>query len=432
MPYLSSGRHSLVADVLLYIFCYCDIRSILVLSQSSRHFHDIGFSKQVWLTLLSDLHRHNCIDLLPGQHLNQLLPKELVSLARRTVSGPPSWSDPSGTVVAHQVVLRSSITNPIHTGNRCLDRSTKLLSGGQFVLFQHQGTLECLSTDSGKHIWQYHGPVENVTVKSFAAEVVDEGQAAIIMVGVRTSDHHKQNFVEILRLDLRTGSAKTLIQERTPETSYDNPFSGFKICGDFAIADVKKTDYILIFKLSAGLYKCLTEPLQCHDIDLIPGHLLVLQTVTVESPPIEHAFRFTSLPSPLQEDLSTLWFFFSSTRIDVNWSLSHKYHMTHDRSKGTPLSIDLVAMYATDKTYPPDYFTTDALLNVSYSGHAEYFSRWSLEGRILSFASPDEDDDIPIDLPGRGQSAHLSPYSGALTYATEDDPDEKIFVNHYA
>ncbi|RDB16905.1 hypothetical protein Hypma_002540 [Hypsizygus marmoreus] len=461
MSYLSPDRPLLVDDVLLQIFCFCDILSILVLSQSSHHFHDLAFSKQVWLTLLSDLHRRNFIDLLPEQHLNQLTSNELVDLAKRTVSGPRSWSCPAGPTITHQVVFTSSITNLEDPSNYYSNCGIRLLSGGQFVLFQHQATLECLSINGGKHVWQYRGSWEDYEVRSFAAEVVDEGQAVIIMVGVRISDQHRRNFVEILRLDLRMGSAKTLVLEPAPNTLDESPFTGFKICGDFAIANVQVADYILMFRLSTGTSKRF-KALGLQEIDLIPGHLLVLtpnpthvlatlelcvwsldslfestvhnplvtdissiSTVTIDAP-INCAARLTSLPSPIHNDSSTLWICVKSTGRDQAGSLLHKYHISH--AKGHPLSVELVATVKLDESHPTACYVRIPL-NISYSGRAEFFNHSSQQQRSFSFTSPD--DDIPLDLPGCGYYIHMSSYSGALTYVTEHVWDERIYVNYY-
>ncbi|RDB28118.1 hypothetical protein Hypma_001468 [Hypsizygus marmoreus] len=449
--HLSPDRPSLVDDVLLRIFCSCDIHSILALSQSSRHFHNLALSKQVWLTVLSDLHRRNFIDLLPGQQLDQLSALELVNLARRTVRGPRSWTDPAGPLIAKQLVVKSSITDPDHPNNIGYLNEVKLLSGGRYILFQHQDTLECLAVEDGKHIWQYRGHWESFNVLKFAAEVVDEGKAVIIMVGIRTYDT-KQNFVEILRLDFSTGSATTLIKEKTPKTTYDNVFSSMKICGDFAVTTVDNTLHILIFKLSTRSYKAMKDMDTSIVVDLIPGYLLHMTSykaleisirsmealfqstapklhikditpvkiVTVAGPGINSDYVLSAHPSPLREDSSTLWVLTSS---DQPKSSFYKYRILHPKTG--PPSIELVATRDVNKAYP----LSDEAINVSYAGNVEIFRYSRQQEYFFSLAS--NGDHTNIDLPDRGTYIHMSPYSGALTYVTEDVWDEKIFVNYY-
>ncbi|RDB21907.1 hypothetical protein Hypma_010969 [Hypsizygus marmoreus] len=452
----------LVDDVLLRIFCSCNIHVILTLSQSSRHFHDLAFSKQVWLAVLSDLQRRNFIDLLPGQQLNQLTSNELVNLAKRAVLGPRSWTDTSRPRIASQFILKSSITDPDNGNNIADENKAELLPGGQFLLFRHQETLECLTVQEGKHLWQYRGPWVNSNVQAFAAVVTDDGRACIIIVGIRTyalygeDDELNQNYVEILHLDFSTGSATTLIRERVPKTIYDNAFSGLKICGDFAIAAVRHANYILVFKLSTRSYKPLADSTGLHLIDLIPGHVLLLtpnyalktveiwiwsieslfesiehspritdiapvMKVAVEGVIVHQAYRLSVHPSPLWKDSSTLWVLVSSTRSNPPASLFHKYRISHP--KGGLLSVNLVSTTKVDKAYP----ISDRLLNVSHAGNVEVFD--NREEHFFSLTSPGEH--IDIDLPDRGNYIHMSPYSGALTYVTNDVYDEKIFVNYY-
>jgi hypothetical protein len=64
----------------------------------------------------------------------------------------------------------------------------KLLPGGRFVLFTNFRQLRCWSVAEDKLVWEYKGDWKSsmASVDEFAAEVIDEGRAAVIAVGVST------------------------------------------------------------------------------------------------------------------------------------------------------------------------------------------------------------------------------------------------------
>lgn len=125
------------------------------------------------------------LDLPPGQSLENFSVSELVDLAKRTVLGPETWSQHSKPVIAQKTIVYPNIS----PGNDLDDflhlyNEVKLLPGGKWVLFRRNWTLECWNVAENTLIWGYHSPSEADVLDS--AEVVDGGQAAVIIMGQST------------------------------------------------------------------------------------------------------------------------------------------------------------------------------------------------------------------------------------------------------
>jgi hypothetical protein len=126
------------------------------------------------------LHGRGLINPFSGQSFQGFSVNELIDLTKRTVHGPRSWSTrDSPPAVAHQIVLHPSIPS-----EDIVDRDRAvLLFGGRFVLFSYSGILKCWSVLEDRLIWEYKGQGSSF-VKEFSTQLVDEGQAVMIVIGV--------------------------------------------------------------------------------------------------------------------------------------------------------------------------------------------------------------------------------------------------------
>jgi hypothetical protein len=120
--------------------------------------------------------------------LHQFSTEELVNLAKRMAQGPQTWSHShsSRPLIARQKVLHPQIY--LGPGMLEWENEPKLLSGSQYVLFNSRQTLECWSVAEDRLIWTHQSQWEFAMVLQFAAEVVDDGQAAVILIGQRTTN----------------------------------------------------------------------------------------------------------------------------------------------------------------------------------------------------------------------------------------------------
>lgn len=163
-------------------------------SQTNRLLHGLAFSRQVWLALLSDLHARLFIDLFPGRRLTEHTTAELINLAKRAVCGPQSWSGThlSGPCVSRQITLN---LGRVDSSNYVWGGPVKLLAGGQFILFQSSTALECRNIAENGIIWEYRcewNTERYMWAMPFVADVVDEGRAVNILIGIRTLEQRRR------------------------------------------------------------------------------------------------------------------------------------------------------------------------------------------------------------------------------------------------
>ncbi|GLB33263.1 hypothetical protein LshimejAT787_0101560 [Lyophyllum shimeji] len=449
-------------DVLLKIFSFCDIATVVAISETTRHFHTLASSRQVWLSLIRELHQRNFLHLEREKGLEDLTKPELVALAKRVVFGPRSFSSESGKdglKVTRQIILKPTI--PLGPGILDWENETLLLPNSDFVLFRHLH-FECIDVASDKVIWRHTGHWSGYKVQVFTAELVDEGTAAIIVAGIRTYERDRQNFVEVLRLDFETGTSTSLLLRNAPNTDFDNPFRRLRMSGDFVVATIgsRQSATIFVLQLSTGLCCTVDVPAQPVDIDLVPGHLIMLwdsdefgelhlgvwglhnliqsatstgaiRTPISTFPPIHSetmdvsnfpglSFRMSCHPSPLHTDSSRLWVLISTTSVPSNGSprtLLRKYHVTHPRSRA--ISIRSVAQWEHADSFPIPTESSE----ISYGGWVETY----YGGQHFYSLASDEPCIKNLDLPNRGDFTHLSPYSLALTYSTYDS----VVINYY-
>ncbi|GLB37898.1 hypothetical protein LshimejAT787_0409490 [Lyophyllum shimeji] len=444
-------------DVLLNILSFCDISTVIAISETSRHLYTVASAREVWRVLLDELHRRNFVDLEPGKRLEDLTQSELVDLARRTVLGPPSFSFESGKdglKLARQIILKQEV----HHGPGILDweNETLLLPRSNYVLFRHL-EFDCIDVARDKLIWRYTGPCNHYKVQAFTAKLVDDGRAAIIAVGIRTYEEYRQNLVEVLRLDLTTGSSTTLVLRTAPNTEHDNPFNRLRINGDFVVASLGSTNPydIFVLRVSTGRCRSLHVPMDELDIDVLPGHLITLrsgnqpntltlaifelltlvqddartdteQIMPVISETIDVArapnpkFRISCHLSPLYVDSSRLWILISAgprPPAEPPSTILCKYHVSH--FPGYAISIRSKARWEhAGVIFPLPLGSSE----ISYAGWVETY----YGGQHLYSLASNEPCVKNLDLPGRGDLTHLSPYSCAITYYQYD-----TIVMHY-
>lgn len=153
--------------------------------QTCKHLHALGFNKHVWVVLLQDLHARFFIDLPPGQRLSDFSASELVSLAKRAVHGPQSWSR---LRLYPLLPTRQHILHSKRPSRRSLlfyaDKEVTLLPGGHHVLFNNNNILECWNVAENRLIWTHeNSSAEGIRcVLDFAAEVVDNHRAVNIIM----------------------------------------------------------------------------------------------------------------------------------------------------------------------------------------------------------------------------------------------------------
>jgi len=474
-------RTLLCDDVLLDILCFSDISTVISVSQTSKYFYILAFSKEVWLALISTLHARNFIDYFPGQQgFRELSTDALVDLAKRTVQGPRSWSVPTyqdpSSGIARQLVLNANL-QPKLPHLRLIDEA-RLLPGGQLVLFANQGRLRCCRVTRNAPIWEYRGHwTSPYYVRDFAAEVIEDGEAVMIAVGISVTSpfssscyHH---FVDVIRLDVLRGTSHSVFSHQLPETTTETVSFSVKICGDFAVVRLGQ-----LYLLGLSSQSCRQFPQNqsvkwrrnC-EVELIHGHAITLehdnftkttclqvwnlhslmallkkqrnhpQIVPLFSeiispiPEVNPSLRLSVHASPLQDGLFIIWVVVDdSTTVAIQ-----KYNLTSLASRG---SLRLSLKRKETCTSRGGRFHVSKDSSISYAGHAcvpSDGSRLRDMWPLMDYISYTNDAEMrlvrdkrrennlqpapqPVALSWHGSvpvpksHVHLSAYSGALTF----------------
>lgn len=76
----------------------------------NKQFRAVALAKQLWISLLRNLHLRGLIDLAPGENFERYSTTDLIDEVKRLVLGPKTWSPAwsSGAVVGRQTVLHFS------------------------------------------------------------------------------------------------------------------------------------------------------------------------------------------------------------------------------------------------------------------------------------------------------------------------------------
>jgi hypothetical protein len=149
--------------------------------QTCKQLRDVALDKQVWLALIRDLEARLFLDRPPGQHLSDLSTAELIGWAKRAVCGPHSWAHAARPTISRQHVVHIAAMRPATHEQAFWNMTAKLLPGGRYVLFIHWWVLECWNVAEDRLMWRYE-PQEGAAVFHFDADIVDNGQAVVILI----------------------------------------------------------------------------------------------------------------------------------------------------------------------------------------------------------------------------------------------------------
>ncbi|KAF8208784.1 hypothetical protein K438DRAFT_287286 [Mycena galopus ATCC 62051] len=231
-------------DIIRSIFSFCDIYRVLSMSRTNKYLRPLSLDRLVWVDLVASLWRKGFVDQLSLSDIQASSQEALVDLVKSLLTGPASWTGPvipksrwfrlarSPTCPIVQVGAKYAVHPPGVLPSNL--KQPKLLNGGEYVLFNNV-TLECWNVRRDELVWAYDRGGPEFQVAEFAAEVVDEGDSVNLIVCERSWTHsgNDQSLVQILKLDLTTGSSTPLLQKQNPDGKVYN-FIDARISGDIA------------------------------------------------------------------------------------------------------------------------------------------------------------------------------------------------------
>ncbi|KAJ7511432.1 hypothetical protein B0H11DRAFT_2269141 [Mycena galericulata] len=221
-------------DVLLHIFKYLDVASVLRSTRVSSACKSLAQSKHVWLALVFDLGSRHLLDLPPRDALLRFSTTQLIEEVKRAVFGPRTWAanSPSAPTVRRHIHVSTGLFPP---------SEPTLLSGDKHLLVQRRNGCEIWDIAEGRRIWVRDGILRSQVV----AQLVHDGTELLIVLctgqtPLMTMDPALMNFKLIIHtflLDLKTDSERPMLPVQLPRACPD--FSEPIITDDIWAADVQ-------------------------------------------------------------------------------------------------------------------------------------------------------------------------------------------------
>ncbi|KAF7349486.1 hypothetical protein MSAN_01738900 [Mycena sanguinolenta] len=261
-------------DIIFSIFACCDIASVVSVSQTCRDLHALAFEKSVWLVLLDDLRRRCILDRNCTPNIDTLSTAEMIDIVKRLITGPQTWSPEELDSVA-EISRKITLHPTIAAASKWI--VPQLLRSGRYVLFLNLYRLECWSVLDDRLVWTHTFPLDDMEVYGFAAEEAD-ADVKIMVCFTAFLNAETRSYVEIVDLDLQTGTHNSLLVARVPNSDDTDPFSRPAVCG--ALAAVRLSVDLGELYMIVNWRKKLYLVLQANDLNtrlhgaLIPGHIL--------------------------------------------------------------------------------------------------------------------------------------------------------------
>ncbi|KAF7353552.1 hypothetical protein MSAN_01545100 [Mycena sanguinolenta] len=295
MPFEALGE-----DVLLGIFCLCDISTVLAVSGINQALRRIALSKQLWLALVLDTKFRDALKLPPPNraHLECLSTEELIAVVKNAVNGPCSiWDsaldESSVTMTSFQIPLNDVENRP----------EARLLPGARYLVLHSTSTtqqgLYLYDVWSGRRVWHRLMQAQ----KMCEVDLVPGGAIARVFF-VQTVDHLSTYMLHVEEVDLKTGASHELFNFSLDRTVFGA--TPCAIVGDFLLATLVHSHSLLaLINWRASTFVSFSRDGLSY-VQLIPGY--ILSTYRETSPPHGHILAATALEAfsdrwqPLPDD----------------------------------------------------------------------------------------------------------------------------------
>ncbi|KAJ6449206.1 hypothetical protein C8R45DRAFT_147174 [Mycena sanguinolenta] len=241
----------LAPEVIFAILARCDIASVVSVGQTCQYLHALAFDKSVWKGLLDNLQRRAILDQNCTPRLETLSTDEMIGVVRRILTGPLTWSAQDIDSDSAPEVTKTITLHPIGNAPRALGWGSraKLLPSGRYILFYNSGVLECWNVTDDKMVWRYTTAMEHAEVYDFTAEEREIESTIVILICIRIilHDHEQLNYVEIVSVDLQSGTQNHLLTARAPDSdpAYDTSLSDPAMCGNLAAVNTDRQHMII-------------------------------------------------------------------------------------------------------------------------------------------------------------------------------------------
>ncbi|KAJ7116123.1 hypothetical protein C8R43DRAFT_1155066 [Mycena crocata] len=205
-------------DVLLHIFTYLDVASVLRWARVSSTCNRLAHSKHVWLAILLDLGSRRIVDLPQWEAFQCFSTTQLIEEVKRAAFGPRTWAANSSS----PPTVRRQIHASMSELESCPPSEPTLLSGDKHLLVKRGTGCEIWDIVEGRRIWARDGILRS----QVAAQTVHDGAELLIVVctgqaPILTIDPALLNcqiVVQVSLIDLKSNSVKRLPPLKLPRT----------------------------------------------------------------------------------------------------------------------------------------------------------------------------------------------------------------------
>ncbi|KAJ7276867.1 hypothetical protein C8J57DRAFT_1310600 [Mycena rebaudengoi] len=270
-------------DVLLRIFTYLDIASVLQSARVSSACKKLAQSKHVWLAIVLDLGYRHLLDLPRRDTLLQFSTMQLIEEVKRAVLGPRTWAADSSSVPTVRRKIHLDTSGP---GSSPPSEPT-LLSGDKHLLVQRGTGCEIWDIAEGRRIWARDGIIRD---QVFAQPVHDGTELLIVLctgqpqIWELTLDPALLNcklLVQVFLLDLKTNLERQMPPIQLPRTCTE--FSDPVIADNIWCATIKwfvqNGDFykgVFLVNWRETKFVLLHHSVQLLHKNILCGHLLAL------------------------------------------------------------------------------------------------------------------------------------------------------------
>ncbi|KAJ6590306.1 hypothetical protein B0H10DRAFT_1961126 [Mycena sp. CBHHK59/15] len=266
-------------DVLLRIFSFLDVSSLLQSALVSSACNRLAQSKHGWLALVLDLGCRHLLDLPPREVLLRFSAVQLIDEVKRAVFGPRTWAADSSSAPTVRRQMRITMSSP--------PSEPILLSGDKHLLVQRGTGCEIWDFADGRRIWAR----DDILHSQVVAQPVHDGTGILITLCtgqalIFTLDPALMDcklLVQVSILDLGTNSERSMPPIQLPPTFLD--FSDPVIADGMWAANVtwlvQKADVVryrgvLLVKLKERTFVLLDCPVELVHKRILSGHFLAL------------------------------------------------------------------------------------------------------------------------------------------------------------
>ncbi|KAF7353395.1 F-box domain-containing protein [Mycena sanguinolenta] len=289
MPFEALGE-----DVLLRIFCFCDISTVLAVSAINKGLRFIALSKQLWLSLVLDPRFRDALDLPPPnrEKLECLSTEELITVVKDAVTGPCSIGDSEHD---ESSVILTSVQIPLDDMEYL--PFVRLLPGARYLLLHSISTTQqrlCIYDFwSARCVWERLEQAHTMC----EVDLVPGGAIARVCL-VQPGHLPNTQKVHIEELGLTTGASHELFA-----VSFTGTIKFGTLCaivGDFLLGTVLhshshfgEAQLVLLIDWRTSTFVSLGRMAPHNNVQLIPGY--ILSTYQETSTPPVHNLVLTAL-----------------------------------------------------------------------------------------------------------------------------------------